>query len=57
MVGSLQGKVLGNLGTSIVVSGAAAKTIQKVAQLKNGSVKINPNEIKSPTRDCNLNCV
>lgn len=49
MVGSLQGKVLGNLGTSVVVSGAAAKTIQKVAQLKNGSVKTNPNEIKRPT--------
>ncbi|HBC0989857.1 TPA: VENN motif pre-toxin domain-containing protein [Escherichia coli] len=57
MVGSLQGKVLGNLGTSVVVSGAAAKTIQKVAQLKNGAVKTNPNEIKRPTsqqseKDC-----
>lgn len=49
MVGSLQGKVLGNLGTSVVVSGAAAKTIQKVAQLKTGAVKANPNEIKRPT--------
>lgn len=39
MVGSLQGKVLGNFGTSVVVSGAAAKTIQKVAQLKNGTGK------------------
>lgn len=43
MVGSLQGKILGNFGTSVVVSGAAAKTIQKVAQLKSGSIKTNPN--------------
>ncbi|EPV8581670.1 hypothetical protein [Morganella morganii] len=43
MVGSLQGKILGSFGTSVVVSGAAAKTIQKVAQLKSGSIKTNPN--------------
>ncbi|WP_162556790.1 VENN motif pre-toxin domain-containing protein, partial [Proteus sp. TJ1640] len=36
MVGSLQGKMLGNIGTSVVVSGAAAKTIQKVAQMESG---------------------
>ncbi len=36
MVGSLQGKMLGNIGTSFIVSGATAKTIQKVAQMESG---------------------
>ncbi|MEX9874708.1 hypothetical protein AB7W40_13930 [Providencia rettgeri] len=36
MSGALQGKILGNAGTSIVVSGAAAKTIQKIAQMESG---------------------
>ncbi|WP_272574464.1 VENN motif pre-toxin domain-containing protein, partial [Providencia sp. PROV259] len=36
MSGALQGKILGNAGTSVVVSGAAAKTIQKIAQMESG---------------------
>ncbi|WP_380184869.1 VENN motif pre-toxin domain-containing protein [Kalamiella sp. sgz302252] len=36
MAGSLQGKIAGNIGTNIVVSGAAAKAIQKVAQMESG---------------------
>ncbi|MFE4113466.1 VENN motif pre-toxin domain-containing protein, partial [Kosakonia sp. YIM B13611] len=36
MAGTLQGKMMGNVGTSILVSGAAAKVVQEVAQVKNG---------------------
>lgn len=36
MAGALQGKVVGNLSTGLVVSGAAAKAVQKAAQLVTG---------------------
>lgn len=42
MSGALQGKILGNAGTSVVVSGAMAKTLQKAAQLKSGIGKPPP---------------
>ncbi|AIR62863.1 hypothetical protein LH23_20030 [Cedecea neteri] len=36
MVGSLQGKVLGDIGGNTIVSGATVKIIQKVARMENG---------------------
>jgi len=36
MAGALQGKIIGNLSTGMILSGAAAKIIQKAAQMESG---------------------